>query len=66
MTVEGIKSLPDEFDFKSNINTFGIKYHAVKEKHGYKVTCDANSCEWDFSREEMHRNLLNGNYEITR
>lgn len=59
-----IKNLPNEFNFKSNINTFGIVYHAIKHKNGYKVSCDDNTCEWDFSNREMYENLLNGNYEI--
>lgn len=64
MTVADIKNLPKEFNFKSNINTYGIIYHAVEQKHGYRVTCNVGTSEWDFSKEEMHRNLLSGDYEI--
>lgn len=59
-----IDSLPKEFNFKSNINSFEIVYHAIEHKDGYKVSCDSNTCEWDFSKREMYKNLLNGNYEI--
>ena len=35
MKVKDIKQLPEEFDFKSNINPFNIIYHAKEEKHRY-------------------------------
>ena len=61
-----IKNLPKEFNFKSNVNVYGIVYHAIEQEHGYKVTCDAGANEWDFTKEEMHRSLLSGDYEIIR
>lgn len=64
MTVSDIKKLPKEFNFKSNVNVYGIVYHAIEQEHGYKVTCDVGANEWNFTKEEMHRSLLNGDYEI--
>ena len=64
MKVVDIKKLPKEFDFKSNINPFGILYHAKETEHGYKVTCNCNNCSWDFSKKEMRRSLFNDDYVI--
>lgn len=63
MKAKYIKTLPNEFDFKSNINPFGIIYHGVKEKHRYRVTCDSGGI-WYFTKEEFHRKLLNDDYII--
>lgn len=62
--VADIKNLPKRFNFKSNINPYEIIYHATEQRHGYKVTCDANSCKWDFSKEEMYKKLLDNDFEI--
>ena len=62
MTVQDIKALPKEFDFKSNINTMGLTYHAVKKENCYIVTTD--DCEWVFSKHDMHKGLLNGDYVV--
>ena len=66
MTVSDIKNLPKEFNFKSNVNVYGIVYHAIEQEHVYKVTCDVGANEWSFTKEEMHRSLLSGEYEIIR
>ena len=64
MKVDDIKKLSKEFNFKSNINPFGILYHAKETEHGYKVTCDCNDCSWNFSKKEMRRKLFNNEYVI--
>ena len=66
MKVEDIRKLPGEFDFKSNINPFGILYHAQETEHGYKVTCDANNCCWDFSKQEMRKRLFDNEFVIIK
>ena len=62
MTCEEIKALPKEFDFKSNINPFGLIYHAVEQKDYYVVTND--SCRWEISKKEIRRHLLKDEYVI--
>lgn len=63
MKVEDIKKLPKEFDFKSNINTFGILYHAKEEKRNYVVTCaDGSSGRWTFDKKDFRRRLLKGDF----
>lgn len=65
MNVNDIKSLPKEFDFRSNINPFGILYHAKEHENGYKVTCDCEY-DWNYSKAEMRRRLLKGDYVIIK
>lgn len=64
MKVTDIKNLPKKFNFKSNINPFGIIYCAEETKHGYKVTCSTNERGWEFTKAELRRNIFNGNYMI--
>ena len=65
MKVVDIKNLPKEFNFKSNINHYGILYHAKETEHGYIVTCDCSDCKWNFSKQEIRRKLFNNDYVIT-
>lgn len=64
MKIEDINNLPKEFNFESNINPFGILYHAKKTKHGYKVTCGCDNCCWFFSQDKIMRKILNGEYVL--
>ena len=64
MKVADIKNLPKNFNFKSNINPFGIVYCAEETKHGYKVTCDTNKRGWEFSKTEFRRRLFDGDYVV--
>ena len=62
MTAQEIKNLPKEFDFKSNINPYGLTYHAVEKESYYVVTTDR--CEWKINKLDFRKNLLNDNYVI--
>ena len=62
MTAQEIKNLPKEFDFKSNINTIGLIYHAVEKLNCYVVTHEDS--EWVFDKSEFRKNLLNGDYYL--
>lgn len=66
MTVNEIKKLPKEFDFKSNNSSFGIIYHAKETKYNYEVTWDlgnhTTSCT--YTKGGFRRNLLCGAFEI--
>lgn len=62
MTAQEIKSLPKEFDFKSNINPYGLIYHAVEKEHHYVVTTD--TCEWEYDKHEFRVSLLNGDFVV--
>lgn len=66
MKANGITELPREFDFKSNINPYGITYHAIKEQHQYVVTwkCGESCHQCTYSRNEFHKRLLKGEFEI--
>ena len=59
---EYAEDLPREFDFKSNINTFGLVYHAVEEASYYVVTHD--NCRWIYSKPDMHNHLSSGKFVI--
>lgn len=62
MTEQEIKSLPKKFDFKSNINPLGITYHAVEKEDCYIVT--HYDSKWEFTKSEMRKGLLNGDYHL--
>lgn len=65
MKTEDLKNLPKEFDFKSNINTFGLLYHAEDKGDYYKVTCVGDlDCSWEFDKKSFYRDLLRGNFVI--
>ena len=64
MKMEDIKKLPKEFNFESKINPFGILYHAKETKHGYRVTCDCDGCNWLFLKYEVIRHLLKDDYVL--
>ena len=66
MKVEDIKKLPKEFNFKSNINPYGITYHAKELSHNYEVTWDLGShiAKDTYSKEEFHRRLLKNEFVI--
>lgn len=53
---------PKEFDFKSNINQFGLIYHAVEEASYYVVTHD--NSRWIYSKPDMHNHLSSGKFVI--
>ena len=59
---EYAENWPREFDFKSNINTFGFVYHAVEEASYYVVT-HGNS-RWIYSKPDMHNHLSSGKFVI--
>lgn len=63
MKVKDIKKLPEEFNFKSNINPWGILYHAKKEKHRYKITWEEHG-ECYIEKKVFYRNLLKNNFII--
>lgn len=60
MNVQDIKNLPNEFDFKSRVNPFGITYHAKLEDHHYVVTwgVNGNNHKYTYSKEEFRRFLF--------
>ena len=62
MTAQEIKALPKEFDFKSNINSMGLTYHAIEKEDGYVVTHE--DMEWSFDKHEFRKKLLNGEYVV--
>ena len=62
MTAAEIKALPKEFDFKSNISSFDLVYHAIEEKHCYVVTHD--DCKWKYDKKEFRRSLLNNDFVV--
>ena len=62
MTVQEIKALPKEFDFKSNINPIGLTYHAVEKLNCYVVTYEDS--EWTYDKHEFRKNLLNDDYYL--
>jgi hypothetical protein len=64
MTVKEIKNLPNEFDFVSRINPYGILYHAVKKKHSYEVAWEGTygKYSYSYSKEEFRRKLLNNEF----
>lgn len=64
MTAQEIKNLPDEFNFKSNLNPAVDMYHAVKTKDGYVVKSKDGYGPWHFYEPEMHRYLIKGVFEI--
>lgn len=66
MTAQEIKNLPDEFNFKSNINPLVDMYHAVKTKDGYVVKSKDGYGPWDFSKSEMHHHLIKGDFVIVK
>lgn len=61
MTAQEIKSLPKEFNFKSNINP-GLIYHAVEREHDYVITTD--DCEWIYDKHELRHHLLNNDFVV--
>lgn len=64
MSTDVVNNLPEEFNFKSNINSFGIVYHAIKTSNGYTVTCDESDCRWLFSSEKMMKSIRKGDYVV--
>ena len=62
MTAQEIKSLPKEFDFKSNINPIGIIYHAIEKEHCYVVTTD--HCEWTYDKHEFRQSLFRDEFVV--
>ena len=62
MTVQKIKALPKEFDFKSNVNPMGLTYHAVEKTDCYVVTHEDS--KWTYDKHEFRKSLLNDKYVI--
>lgn len=62
MTVTDIKKLPRKFNFKSNIDTYGITYHATERLTCYKIN-DGNY-QWKVDKQTLRRALRRGDYEI--
>lgn len=59
-----LNNLPKEFDFRSNVNSFDILYHAKETEQGYDVTCDCNDCKWKYTKAQIRGRLINGSFEI--
>lgn len=57
------RELSDEFNFKSNINPFGILYHAKRKENCYEVSCDSEY-KYYYTVKEMMRRISNGDYVI--
>ena len=62
MTAQEIKALPKEFDFKSNINTMGLIYHAVEKLNCYVVTHEDS--EWVYDKHEFRQHLLKDDFYL--
>ena len=62
MHIKDLRQLPDEFDFKSKINPFGILYHAKERTHDYEVTCDISTQRWSISKHDMRMHLYHDEY----
>lgn len=59
-----IKNLPKEFDFKSNINPYGLTYHAKEMDDRYIVSTDR--IEWNYSKERLHNHLIKKEFVICK
>ena len=67
MKVVDLKKLPKEFDFESNINSFGIVYHAIETAYGYNIACNINNALRtidSFSKIEMRKRLFNNDFRV--
>ena len=62
MTAQKIKTLPKEFDFKSNINPMGLTYHAIEKTDCYVVTHEDST--WTYDKHEFRQCLLNDKYVV--
>lgn len=59
-----MKNLPKEFDFKSNINTLGLIYHAKEMDNYYIVTVDKS--KWNFNKENFHKYFVRKEFEVCK
>ena len=57
-----MKNLPKEFDFKSNINPYGLIYHAKEMEDMYVVSTD--KCSWNFNKQHFHNCFVRKDFVV--